>query len=144
MAIIELNGVNPDSKLWELKDMMEYELDALKHHEKLPEYRIQNAMHRLQDVIDTVRCIQGKIPHDTFEDDTMHHELNEVINKIIGSGIEVVDDKIFGISGLEPTHRFDIYGIESRVFTVRSGGTSARINVPLEWHGKRVVVIRLD
>jgi hypothetical protein len=42
-------------------------------------------------------------------------------------------------------HKFIIEGIESREFTIRSGSnTSARINVPLEWIGKRVMVIRLE
>jgi len=42
-------------------------------------------------------------------------------------------------------HDFTIYGFEGREFTVRSGSnTSARINVPLEWIGKRVMVVRLE
>lgn len=41
-------------------------------------------------------------------------------------------------------HKFQIEGIESREFTVRSGSnTSARINVPFEWMGEKVIVVRL-
>jgi hypothetical protein len=42
-------------------------------------------------------------------------------------------------------HEFRIVGIEAREFTVRSGSqTSARINVPAEWIGKKVMLVRLE
>lgn len=42
-------------------------------------------------------------------------------------------------------HEFRIVGIEAREFTVRSGSnTSARINVPAEWIGKKVMVVRVE
>ena len=42
-------------------------------------------------------------------------------------------------------HEFRIFGIEAREFTVRSGSqTSARINVPAEWIGKKVMLVRLE
>lgn len=41
-------------------------------------------------------------------------------------------------------HEFCIKGVEAREFVVRSGGTSARINVPVDWIGKRVMVVRLE
>ena len=45
----------------------------------------------------------------------------------------------------KPTHKFIIYGIEGREFTVRSrSNTSAGINVPADWMGKKVMVVRLE
>ena len=42
-------------------------------------------------------------------------------------------------------HKFEIYGIESREFIVKSrSNTSAGINVPLDWQGKKVIVVRLE
>jgi len=41
--------------------------------------------------------------------------------------------------------KFEINGYEAREFTVRSGNnSSARLNVPLGWQGKKVMVIRLE
>ena len=40
---------------------------------------------------------------------------------------------------------FEINGYEAREFIVRSGNnSSARLNVPLAWLGKKVMVIRLE
>lgn len=41
--------------------------------------------------------------------------------------------------------KITVDGYEAREFTVRSGNaSSARINVPLDWIGKKVLVIRLE
>lgn len=42
-------------------------------------------------------------------------------------------------------HEFNIYGYEAVEKTVASGNkSSARINVPTSWQGKRVMVVRLE
>lgn len=42
-------------------------------------------------------------------------------------------------------HSFTIRGTEAREFIVRSGSnSSARINVPADWQGKRVMIVRLE
>ena len=54
----------------------------------------------------------------------------------------------FSIKWSEPDlqkHEFKITGCENIERTVKSGSnTSARINVPLSWQGKKVMVIRLE
>jgi len=45
----------------------------------------------------------------------------------------------------KPLNKLTISGFESREFIVRSGSnSSARINVPLDWQGKKVMVVRLE
>lgn len=51
----------------------------------------------------------------------------------------------FGEWNLPSLHEFKIRGIEAVEKTVMSGSnTSARINVPSAWQGKRVMVVRLE
>jgi len=41
-------------------------------------------------------------------------------------------------------HEFNIKGYEAIEKTVRSGNTSSRINLPADWIGKKVMVVRLE
>jgi len=53
--------------------------------------------------------------------------------------------KDLGIREILPLNEFKVKGYECRKFTVRSGSkSSARINVPLEWMNKEVMVITLE
>lgn len=40
--------------------------------------------------------------------------------------------------------KFEVQGFDSLVRTVVKGGTSARINVPLSWVGRKVFIVATD
>jgi len=40
--------------------------------------------------------------------------------------------------------KFEVEGFDSLVRTVVKGGSSARINVPLSWRGRKVFIIATD
>jgi hypothetical protein len=71
----------------------------------------------------------------------------ETIRELDEEGYIKTGDPLYAVvRGPEPLyHEFRIVGIEAREFTVRSGSqTSARINVPAEWIGKKVMLVRLE
>lgn len=71
----------------------------------------------------------------------------ETIRELDEEGYIKTGDPLYAVvHDPEPLyHEFRIAGIEAREFTVRSGSqTSARINVPAEWIGKKVMLVRLE
>lgn len=72
------------------------------------------------------------------------HQWIQEIRKRFEEDAEIILSEL-GLLDKPIYHKFEIYGYEGREFTVRSGSnTSARINVPLEWQGSRVMVIRIE
>ena len=127
-------------------------IEALKKLEELNDYNeilvITNAgePQLIENAIEDIQR-NAEDPEEVFD----LRVTEETIRELDEEGYIKIGDPLYAVvRDPEPLyhdfrHEFRIVGIEAREFTVRSGSqTSARINVPAEWIGKKVMLVRLE
>lgn len=114
---------------------------------------------RLDDIIDLSDLPTEEIPDKVVMypvwamDKNSYCLVGDTLDKIehINSIMEWYNDKSDNTSSIIPKdvtsdkHQFNVNGYEALIREVKSGSnSSSRINIPLAWKGKKVMVIRLD
>ena len=145
METIELNGINLDQKIMELRDHVDYDLTLITD-DRTPGHRVKSAYEHLQKTVNTIYKLADKMEVNSFDDSADRHAILSILDRLKYAGIKMKGREVLRPMGRprkNPVH-VDENGNEYFEAVVTAQGTTGRLYPPRDWIGHRVRVTRMD
>jgi len=145
MTTIELNGINLDQKIMELRDHVDYDLTLITD-DRTPGHRVKSAYEHLQKTVNTIYKLADKMEINSFEDKGDQCAVISILDRLKSSGIKLDGREIVRPMGRPRKNPVltDDQGQEYFEAVVTAQGTTGRLYPPRDWIGHRVRVTRID